>query len=123
MVGLFALTFLMPPTGLAVDLCPVHRWTHLPCPGCGLSRAMSFVSQGDPLTALGANPFVVFVWPLLLALAVVALMPRAVRLKVDHALAAHERAFERSGMVLFYALIGFGALRAGWCAFTGVRFP
>jgi hypothetical protein len=122
-VGLFALTFLMSPTTQAVDLCPVHRWTHLPCPGCGLSRAMSFVSQGDPLTALGANPFVLFAWPLLVALALLALMPKTVRQRVDHALVSHEAIYERSGMVLFYAFIGFGALRAAWCVWSGVPFP
>jgi hypothetical protein len=59
------------PVWLAVAVlfppCAWHRWTGLPCPGCGTRRAMLRLLHGDvvagfawnPLAAAGAGAFVV----------------------------------------------------------------
>lgn len=110
-LGVVIASFFLPATGFGVDFCPVHRTTGLPCPGCGLTRAVSLVSQGDPLSALGANPFVVLVWPLLVALAVAALLPpRSVR-ALEATLERHDRLLTRLYRVILVAFLGFGAAR------------
>ena len=62
LVGLVA-SFVFPTAGLGVDLCPIHRVTGLPCPGCGVTRALASLSQGDLSLAVGLNPFVLVLWP------------------------------------------------------------
>jgi uncharacterized protein DUF2752 len=59
----FAVAVLLPP-------CAWHRWTGLPCPGCGTRRAILRLLHGDvvagfalnPLAAAGASAFVVAGW-------------------------------------------------------------
>jgi hypothetical protein len=112
-----------PVTGLGVDLCPVHRVSGLPCPGCGLSRAMAAVSQGDLGAAVGLNPFVLFAWPLFLALALLAFAPEAVRARVEAALDRRGAGLTRGYLVVLAAFLGFGLLRFAVMATLGLRFP
>jgi hypothetical protein len=41
---------------LGLALCPFQRITHLPCPGCGMTRALLALVQGDPCRALAIHP-------------------------------------------------------------------
>ncbi|MFJ2029480.1 DUF2752 domain-containing protein [Streptosporangium sp. NPDC087985] len=45
--------------------CPFLMLTGLYCPGCGGLRAVYALAHGDPVTALGLNPFVVAMVPVL----------------------------------------------------------
>jgi len=50
-----------------IVLCPFRRFVGLPCPGCGSTRAVLALLQGDVAAALALNPlavFLVFVGPL-----------------------------------------------------------
>lgn len=38
-------------------VCPFKRFLHLPCPGCGLTRAFCAISHGDLAAAWALNPF------------------------------------------------------------------
>lgn len=43
-------------------VCPIYRWTHLLCPGCGITHAVVAVAQGrfaDAWTALPLFPLYV----------------------------------------------------------------
>lgn len=53
--------------------CPFHAVTGLWCPGCGVTRALHDLAQGDVASAFGMNPLAV----LLLPVAVVALVQLA----------------------------------------------
>lgn len=117
----FAASFFFPVTGLGPDLCPIHRATGLPCPGCGMTRAVALVSQGEPLLALGANPFVVLVWPLMLTLAVLALLRHRQVLALEAKLDATEPYFSRLQAVLLASFLGFGVLR--FAVFLALREP
>jgi Protein of unknown function (DUF2752) len=48
--------------------CPFLMLTGLYCPGCGGLRTVYALAHGDPVTALGLNPFVVVLVPVLVAL-------------------------------------------------------
>ncbi len=41
---------------LGLVLCPFRLLTHLPCPGCGMTRAMLALGHDDLRTALVAHP-------------------------------------------------------------------
>lgn len=49
-------------------LCPFLMLTGLYCPGCGGLRAVYALVHGDPVTALGANPFLTLLIPVLVVL-------------------------------------------------------
>lgn len=47
------------------SLCLVKNLFHLPCPGCGMTRALSCVLHGRFLEAYYFNPLVIMLFPLL----------------------------------------------------------
>lgn len=119
----FAISFVMPITGLGVDLCPVHAVTGLPCPGCGVTRGIALVSHGEWLTALGAHPFTLFLWPGLLLLAVAGLFPQRVVDAAEARLDVLEPALSSSWKLLLLAFLGFGVLRFFAFLVLGEPFP
>lgn len=96
--------------GLPSWRCPFFVATGLPCPGCGLSRAMSSLVHGEWWAAVRAHPFApVFLvgWVVLVGGLV---LPRVRRLGFARWL---DRVEERSrvvGLVLL-AFVGFGVAR------------
>lgn len=48
--------------------CPFLALTGLYCPGCGGLRAVHALTHGDPITALGFNPLVVVMIPVVVLL-------------------------------------------------------
>lgn len=56
--GVLLVALAVPPDALpTLPLCPVLRWTGLPCPGCGLSHGMCAVGHGRWADAWAANPW------------------------------------------------------------------
>ncbi len=45
-----------PPSGWEGSLCLFRRHTHVPCPGCGLTRAFALLAKGDLAAAVGMHP-------------------------------------------------------------------
>ena len=82
-------------------LCPVRAVTGVPCPGCGMTRAMLSMGQGHLGQAFRLNPFSFFVF---LCIVVVAL-PKHLRKKM-HAL--HHGRFI---WVLLVCVLVFGSYR------------
>jgi hypothetical protein len=122
-VAVMAVSFVFPLEGLGVDLCLLHSSTGLPCPGCGMSRAISAISQGQLSTALALNPFALLAWPLFFVLAVVTLSPRSVYVRFEAWVSAHASAVARTYRVFFTAFAAFGALRFIVFLTLGERFP
>ncbi len=116
-------TFLLPVGRLGPDLCPVHRVTGLPCPGCGVTRGLVLASHGDFQEALGANPWVLVLWPLLALLAVSVLVPATKMTAFEGFIARVEPWPSRITRVLFVAFFGFGLLRLGYFLVSGAEFP
>lgn len=119
----FAASFFFPITGLGVDLCPIHAVTGLPCPGCGVTRGIALVSHGDWFAALGAHPFILFLWPGLVILAFSALFPQRVVDAAEARLDVLEPAFSKSWKLLLAAFLGFGVVRFFAFLAMGQQFP
>jgi hypothetical protein len=49
--------------------CPVYRYLHIYCPGCGSTRALASLLHGRVIDAMHYNPLFVMLLPLLLAFA------------------------------------------------------
>jgi hypothetical protein len=115
-------SFVFPLGGLPVDLCVLHASTGLPCPGCGMTRAISAISQGEFSTALGLNPFAFFAWPTFFALAILAVVPSGVRTKLEAPLRRSKGAAKLYELI-FFAFLGFGVIRLGLFMLMAERFP
>ena len=50
------LAFWTPPSGWEGSLCLFRRHTHVPCPGCGLTRAFALLAKGDLAAAVHMHP-------------------------------------------------------------------
>ncbi|MDY7229182.1 DUF2752 domain-containing protein [Hyalangium rubrum] len=122
-VVVMAISFVFPIKGLGVDLCILHATTGLPCPGCGLSRAISAISQGDFSTAIALNPFALLAWPLFLVLALVTLAPRSVYTRFEAWVSSHSAPIARGYRICFTAFAAFGAIRFLVFLGLGERFP
>lgn len=123
-LGVMVASVLLPATGrFGIDLCFVHASTGLPCPGCGMTRAIIAVSHGHLATALGLHPFVVLAWPLFFGLAVLALLPSSVTARLDAWLNVRGRWLGRVYQVLIFAFVGFGVLRFAVFAALRQQFP
>ncbi len=80
--GLCVFLYYHSPFESDIALCPVYRYFHLYCPGCGLTRAFYLLLHGHPLLALRQNPvalpLLLFVLYLLLAEIAAYLFPRPI---------------------------------------------
>ncbi len=56
---------------LRIPVCGLAALAHVPCPGCGLTRATIALFRGDLLGAFALNPLAPVVCPILVAVVVV----------------------------------------------------
>ncbi len=54
--ALAAARILPPGRPIPLDLCPLHHFTGLPCPTCGLTRSVCLVVRGEWLSSVGMHP-------------------------------------------------------------------
>ena len=47
---------------LSITLCPTKIPLGIPCPGCGITRAVKLCFEGDLLAAVRMNPNIILVW-------------------------------------------------------------
>ena len=99
------------PSGLeGYTLCPLRRWTGIPCPGCGLTRSFRCLSHGQFEQAFELNPFGYVFYPLALGLASSLVWGRFVPGWEERAW--RSRAIVLCTLVLVAAMLLFGVLRA-----------
>ena len=101
----------LPPAGAGIRVCLFQALSGLPCPGCGLTRALSSLIQGYPGAAFSYHPFAFIVLPLFLLLALHNFVPQSVRQRVQAFCGAHDRLIRRGYHGFIYAFVAFGVLR------------
>jgi len=84
--------------------CPIHLISGVPCPGCGLSRAMALFIQGKWQTAIEVHAFAPILAVAVGFLAITAIMPRSLQHQAARRVAALEK---RSGIVSVVVLAMF----------------
>lgn len=79
-IAVGALLYRFPPEKYSFyPVCPVYRYLHLYCPGCGSTRALAALLHGRVIDAMHYNPLFVALVPLLLAFAVIVYWKAIVR--------------------------------------------
>jgi len=65
---LCAVLLLYPPARTSFyPACPIHRYLHIDCPGCGATRALAALLHGRIVEALRLNALFVLLLPVVLA--------------------------------------------------------
>lgn len=106
-----AISFVWTPSALPkLEMCLMRRFTGIPCPGCGLSRAFCAISHGDLAAAWSFNPFGFAFYVLAIALVAWPFVAR-VNPEVERALSSSPHG-ARAGLLVFVAMLVFGAVRA-----------
>jgi hypothetical protein len=90
--------------------CPIHAALGIPCPGCGLSRAMASLLHGDWRTSLHTHAFAPIFLAALVMMAIVIILPPALRTRAIEAIARFEQRTAISAVVLI-GLVLYWSLR------------
>jgi hypothetical protein len=64
-------------------VCPVYRYLHIYCPGCGSTRALAALLHGRIIDAMHYNPLFVMLFPLLVAFGVMMYWKAAVKNEIQ----------------------------------------
>ena len=101
-------------------LCPLRAVTGIPCPSCGLTRALAHLERGHVAEALRFHPFV----PLVFAAALVLIALLLVELATHRAIIVNPLKSRRSIYILFAVVVVFQVGRTviffahgGWTVF------
>lgn len=71
LAGVAALLYRFPPDQFAFyPACPIHQYTGLLCPGCGVTRALAALLHGQFAAAFHLNPLFVLALPFVFTYAV-----------------------------------------------------
>jgi len=97
--------------GGGIDLCWFHWLSGLPCPGCGLTRAVLSLGRGEVGAAFRLHPFALLVLPYAAVASTSAAWPRRLRHVLRRALEARRRAFSRIYGALIVLFVAHGLLR------------
>ncbi|MGA9522305.1 MAG: DUF2752 domain-containing protein [Myxococcaceae bacterium] len=116
-------SLVMPLEGLGVDLCMLHAATGLPCPGCGMTRGIAAITQGEFTVAAALNPFAFLAWPTFLGLSVLAASPSWWSQRVEAWMSGRAAFIGRAYRICFTAFLVFGLARFVLFLATGQRFP
>ncbi|MGF1574019.1 MAG: DUF2752 domain-containing protein [Sumerlaeia bacterium] len=102
---------LSPVGGNLPETCSFYASTHLPCPGCGLTRSVTSHLQGEPWMGFAYHPFGIVFAVIFVFCALSLLIPP----KFKHPLAERLSKFDpwvgRLGIVFALLLIVFGVSR------------
>jgi hypothetical protein len=79
-IGVYLVATTVPTRNSLYPKCVTFTALGVHCPGCGTGRAMHFLLNGQPLTALRCNAFAPFFLPFLFLVAFRALLGWALRL-------------------------------------------
>jgi len=108
------LSLILPDQGLfGLDICIFHRWTGMPCPGCGMTRAFCGISRGHLSQAWALHPLSFPLYAGALFSLVEPALPRGLRPEL------RERILGSTCLTLVAGLLVFGLVRI----FHGYPWP
>jgi len=85
--------------------CPIHSTFGIPCPGCGLSTAMTLLIKGDWQSAIHTHAFApVFLFAIVL-MGIVSILPKNIHRKAVLQIAAIEKHTAFAAYILFGIMI------------------
>ncbi len=85
--------------------CPIRASLGIPCPGCGLSRAMVAIAHGDWQKAMTIHAFAPIAVTVLVALLVAAFLPESARIQLRNRLEKIERRSRIATLLLSASVI------------------
>lgn len=104
--------FIHPPQGTGVQICWMKATTHVPCPGCGMTRAMSSAVHGMFAESWSYHPFGVPILLLFTATAGLSILSRAAKRRVTDVMFRHSRPTKITYIVFITAFVTFGVARS-----------
>jgi len=115
-VGVTGSFALQPGWESPVPTCFGYWLTGIPCPLCGMTRAMIHLAHGRLLDAIGFHPAVILVFPVLVAGLIQSLVRDFVGWNMP---AAWRRGTNVVGWSTLLFIIVFGAIRSLWVMASG----
>jgi hypothetical protein len=102
LIAVAGLHFLLVSFGLPSWPCPIRHGLGIPCPGCGITRAMLALVQGHWATAITIHAVAPIAWVIVLLIGLGAILPIRLRRLVGTQLARVE---QRTGLTLVLLLL------------------
>jgi len=106
----------MPPVGWSNSMCSLQKNTGIPCPGCGMTRAVSSTLHGKLKWSMGFHPMGPLTAAGLVAVGLIGILPRRLRSRMVDPLAPYDKIIGIILAAYFVALIGYGFYRIGMVA-------
>ena len=105
------LSFFLPTDGLGVTICWFKLYYELPCPGCGLTRSITCISQFQFSKAWNYHPFGPAIYVLLSANIVLFLIPRSKRIEIRKSLLKNDYWLRPIYIGIVISFLVFGCVR------------
>lgn len=110
-IPVLALSFVLPADGLGVTICWIKRWCSLPCPGCGLTRSITCLSQLEFEKAWHYHPFGVLIYGIFVSNVVLQFQNKTVRRCVQNWFERHDNLIRPTYWAFVWLFLVFGSVR------------
>lgn len=107
-----ALAFVLPPSGVGINLCWLRGGFTILCPGCGLTRSLSCAVRGRFYESWLFHPFGPFIVVMFFLVAFVSLLPNEKRRQLADWMERHVQVFRSFTIAFVAAFCAYGLLRA-----------
>ncbi len=101
-----------PPHGTGVQVCWTRAMTGLPCPGCGMTRALSSAARGMLEQSWHHHPFGMPLLALFVFTAGLSLLPGAARRRFAARVMRHHRLANGAYVTFVTAFVAYGVARS-----------
>lgn len=108
---IIALAWIHPAHGTGYTICMTQLTTHLPCPGCGMTRSVSCAVRGDVASSVSYHPFGIVLLAVLASAIVVHALPPRLRRRLWRLALRHVTIIRRGYLSAVAIFIAFGLLR------------
>ena len=110
-IPVLGISFFLPTDGLGVKICWIKRLFDVPCPGCGLTRSITCLSQIEFEKAWHYHPFGYLIYAMFFSNVVLLLTGPRARRRVQDWFLRNDRVIRPIYWVLVTSFLLFGAIR------------